>query len=335
MHPGKRGTSSSPVTDEGDGKAGTFVLEPVPPFDFPLSCSIFTGGDPQVRIYEGGIYRQATRVKGRLVLLLITSAGTVDQPEMRVRIAPGPISPGERKAAGHLVTSLFNLDLDLSLFARAVQGDPVMSAIAVCLRGLKPPRTATVFEALADSIIEQQISLAAAHSIGKRVTRALGDILEIGGGSYYAFPTPGRLAEASPEELRACGLSLRKAEYITGIARRIRDGDLDLENHGPGEDTGSIIRELSTLRGVGLWTAELAVLRGLSRLDAIPADDLGIRRSFSHYYQKSSRIDPDEARRIAEAWGEWKGLAAYYLLVAERVGIGIPDLKRGEESGFL
>jgi DNA-3-methyladenine glycosylase II len=74
-----------------------------------------------------------------------------------------------------------------------------------------------------------------------------------------------------------------------------------------------------------LWTAELAVLRGLSRLDAIPADDLGIRRLISRYYSKTSRIDTGEARRIAEAWGAWKGLAAYYLLVAEQVGIGIQD----------
>jgi DNA-3-methyladenine glycosylase II len=226
---------------------------------------------------------------------------------------------------GKAVTSLFNLDLDLSLFTKAVRDDPVMSALAARLRGLKSPRTATVFEALTDSIIEQQISLAAAHSIEKRVVRALGDTLEIGGETYYAFPTPARLAEATPEELRACGLSMKKAEYIIGIARRIRDGDLDLENYGPGKDTETIVGELSSLRGVGLWTAELAVLRGLSRLDAIPADDLGIRRSISRYYSKTSRIDTGEARRIAEAWGAWKGLAAYYLLVAEQVGIGIQD----------
>jgi DNA-3-methyladenine glycosylase II len=308
-------------------KNGTLVIDPVPPFDFDLSASIFSGGDPQIRSYRGGSFRQAIRINSRLILVTVTSNGTVDHPELQVRVAPGPILPEVLKGAGRVVTSLFNLDLDLSQFTAAVKDDPVMSAIAWRLRGLKPPKTATVFEALVDSIIEQQISLAAAHSIEKRVVRTFGDTFVWEGGEYYAFPTPGRLADTSPEELRACGLSQKKSEYILGIARGIRDGTLDIETHGPAEETETIIRGLSALRGVGLWTAELAALRGLSRLDAIPADDLGIRRSISRYYSRASRIDTGEARRIAGGWGKWKGLAAYYLLVAEQMGIEVPDLK--------
>jgi DNA-3-methyladenine glycosylase II len=304
------------------------VLSPVPPFDFGLSASIFTGGDPEIRSYTDGVFRQALRVEGRLGLVTVASEGTVDRPRVRVRVQPGPLLPGVLEAAGQAVTRLFNLDLDLTLFERAVRADPVMSAIARRLRGLKPPRTATVFEALVVSIIEQQISLSAAHSIERRVVRIFGDTLRLEGRTSYAFPTPDRLAEASPDELRACGLSGKKAEYLLGIARQVREGTLDLEKHGPAEETCAIVRELSALRGVGIWTAELAVLRGLSRLDAIPAEDLGIRRAISRYYSRESRVDTGEARRIAGAWGGWRGLAAYYLLVAERMGIGIagPDL---------
>ena len=312
-----------------DGEGDTLTLEPVPPFDFDLSASIFSGGDPQIRSYKEEAFRQVLRVNGNLVLVTVTSDGTVDLPKVKVQVRPGPVPVGILMDVGQAVTTLFNLGLDLSLFMKAVQDDLVMSALASRLRGLKSPRTATVFEALTDSIIEQQISLAAAHSIEKRVVRTFGDTLEIEGETYFAFPTPARLAEASPEELRTCGLSQKKAEYIIGIARRIRDGDLDLENYGPEKDTETVVRELSTLRGVGVWTAELAALRGLSRLDAIPADDIGIRRSISSYYSKTSRIDTGEARRIAEGWGAWKGLAAYYLLVAERLGIKVQDLAPG------
>jgi DNA-3-methyladenine glycosylase II len=321
LDPSRRGARGRPG---GDGD--TLTLEPVSPFDFDLSASIFSEGDPRIRSYREGAFRQVMRANGHLVLVTVTSDGTVDLPRVRVQARPRPIPTEGMKNVGKAVTTLFNLDLDLSLFMKAVQDDRVMSALASRLRGLKSPRTATVFEALTDSIIEQQISLAAAHSIEKRVVRTFGDTLEIDGETCFAFPMPARLAEASPEELRACGLSRKKAEYIIGIARRIRDGDLDLENYGPEKDTETIVRELSTLRGVGVWTAELAALRGLSRLDAIPADDIGIRRSISSYYSKTSRIDTGEARRIAESWGAWKGLAAYYLLVAERLGIGIQDL---------
>jgi len=326
MNQGRRRSSSA----RGPSAGGeSLELSPVPPFDFPLSAAIFSGGDPQIRSYSDGTFRQVLRDRERLFLAVVTGSGTVDDPVVHLRLGPGPVDRQAFRDAGDLVRRIFNLDLDISPFPAAVRDDPVMSAIARRLRGLKPPRTSTVFEALVDSIIEQQISLAAAHSIEKRVVRTFGDTLEWEGDEYYAFPAPVRLAEASPEELRACGLSLKKAEYIVGISRRIRDGGLDLENHGPGEDTETIVRELTNIRGVGLWTAELAALRGLSRLDAIPADDLGIRRSISNYYSRVSRIDTEEARRIAEAWGEWKGLAAYYLLVAERLGIGIPDVKIG------
>jgi DNA-3-methyladenine glycosylase II len=302
------------------------MLSPVPPFDFPLSASIFFGGDPQIRSYADGAFRQVIRVRGDLLLATVTSSGTVDEPGVRLRIDPGGI-PGEViREAGRIISTIFNLDLDLSLFVRAVRSDPVMSALARRLRGLKPPRTPTVFEALVDSIAEQQISLTAARSIEMRVIQTFGDTLGLEGRVYHAFPSPESLADATLGELRACGLSGKKAEYIQGIARQVRGGSLDLENHGPEEETQAIIRELTSIRGVGPWTAELAVLRGLSRLDAIPADDLGIRRSISLYYWRGSRIDTAEARQIAGAWGSWKGLAAYYLIVAERVGIGIGDL---------
>ncbi len=272
---------------EGEGEIMT--LKPVPPFDFGLSASIFSEGDPQIRSYREGAFRQVMRANGKLVLVTVTSGGTVDIPKLNVRVQPGPIPAGVVKNVGEAVTSLFNLNLDLSLFIEAVKGDPVMSALAIRLRGLKSPRTATVFEALTDSIVEQQISLAAAHSIEKRVVRTFGDTLDIEGETYYAFPPPARLGAAPVEELRACGLSQKKAEYIIGIARRIREGELDLESYGPEKDTGTIVSELSMLRGVGIWTAELAALRGLSRLDAIPADDIGIRRSISSYYSKASQ----------------------------------------------
>ncbi len=297
------------------------IIPAVPPFDFGLSASIFGEGDSDIRSCRGGIFRQAVRVEDRLVLLTVTPVGTVDSPEVRVTIRPGPVPPKVSNGAGKMVTLLFNLDLDLTPFERAVREDPVMSGIVRRLRGLKPPRTATLFEALVDSITEQQISLIAAHSMERKLIRTFGDRLTVDGQTYYAFPTPENLASASPDELRACGLSGRKAEYISGIARQVKDGTLELGRFGPGEETDGVIRELTAIRGVGTWTAELAALRGLARLDAIPADDLGIRRAISRFYSGGTRIDTREARRIAEAWGPWRGLAAFYLIIAERKGM--------------
>jgi DNA-3-methyladenine glycosylase II len=211
---------------------------------------------------------------------------------------------------------VFNAHLDVKPFYHAIRNDPVMAELSGKLRGLKNPATATVFQALFDSIIEQQISLNVAHVLQRRVIKAFGDVLVVDGNTYYAFPTPQRMALASLDSLRRCGLSRRKAEYITGIATRIAAQAEDLERLRQYGETQMILNSLCSLRGVGVWTAELTAIRGLNRLDVFPADDLGLRRWVAHYYCSGRTITSAQARGIAEQWGKWKGLAGYYLVVA-------------------
>ena len=75
------------------------------------------------------------------------------------------------------------------------------------------------------------------------------------------------------------------------------------------------------IRGVGRWTAELTILRGLHRADVFPADDVGVRRFIAQVYRNGETISPEKARVFAERWGAWKGFAAYYLEVADLLGI--------------
>jgi DNA-3-methyladenine glycosylase II len=298
-----------------------FRIKPVPPFNFDLSASIFSDGDARFHRYEGEKFWQVIRLKDRKALITLRSTGSVDAPEISIRIEPDRFSSDGARMAEEIVRRLFNLDLDLLPFYRAVADDGVMSLLTDRLRGLRSPTTQTVFEALVDSIIEQQISLKAAWSLQRRVIEAFGDVLRINDKAYYAFPRPEALAAAALQQLRGCGLSMRKAEYVRDLARLVADG-LDLEGFR-GYDDNSIIERLGTIRGVGVWTAELTLVRGMGRLDAIPADDLGIRRCISHYYCGDRMITGVEARRIAQAWKGWRGLASFYLLTAERLGVEV------------
>lgn len=159
-----------------------------------------------------------------------------------------------------------------------------------------------------------------ARVLETRVTRTFGDVLKVAHEIHYAFPTPQSLASASIMQLRECGLSLKKAEYIKNISKLVADEVLDLEKFRNYENTKEIVDELDDIRGIGVWTAELTAVRGVQKLDAIPADDLGLRRCIAHYYCDDKRISSNDARRIAEKWGQWKGLAGFYL-VAERLGV--------------
>jgi DNA-3-methyladenine glycosylase II len=114
---------------------------------------------------------------------------------------------------------------------------------------------------------------------------------------------------------------VRKAEYIQNAAKLIANGNLDLEAMKNEENPQRIIAELDEIRGIGVWTAELTMLRGMQRLDALPADGFGIRRVISRYYCGGKALKSAEAREIAKSWGRWKGLAAFYLIIAEVKGI--------------
>mgnify|MGYP006269905191 CR=1 FL=1 len=299
-----------------------FTITPVPPFDFDLSARIFRDGDEQIRKYDKGRYWQVIRVENRLVLVTVASVGSVDAPRLQVELkSNGEISAADRQTVEESIGSSLNLGLDLEAFYKEVKNDRVMSAIVGKLRGLKSPTTPTVFESLVSSIIEQQISLSLAHSMERKVVKAFGNAFTVNGKTYSACPTAERLASVTVEQLRQYGLSSRKAEYVIGVAKSIADGDLDLEGLKETEDTGAVIDRLLEIRGIGMWTAEMTALRGMHRIGELPADDIGLRRCIAHYYSKDRRISADEARQIARKWGKWKGLAAFYLIIAEHLGI--------------
>lgn len=298
-------------------------IKPLPPFDFGLSSLIFTGGDPQIRSYDGEKYWQVLRTNRKAALVIIRSTGTVDEPRLVVELkSKGELTPAEVAGTKRNISMLFNLDMDLKPFYKAVKDDRVMARVVKNLYGLKSPTTSTIFEALIDSITEQQISLIAAQGMQVKLIKAFGDRLAIDGGTYYAFPTPAKLAGAAPASLRACGLSGRKSEYVRDISTLVAAGELDLEKFRGYESNEGITEELCRIRGIGVWTAEMTMIRGLRRMDAIPADDIGLQADVSYFYRKGEKISSDELRGIAEGWGKWRGLAGYYLMVARRTGLG-------------
>jgi DNA-3-methyladenine glycosylase II len=302
--------------------AEKITLAPVPPFQFDLSAEIFANGDEQIRSFKNGKFRQVVRVNGTLVLVTVESLGTVDKPRLSAELkSANELLDEDKKKAEEVLCFIFNLDFDLMPFYEETKKDKTMACITRRLWGLKSPTTQTVFEALVDSIVEQQISLRVANTLENRLIKRFGDSLTVEDKVYYAYPTSENLAAASVEALRGCGLSQRKAEYIKEISGLVTEGKLDLEKFKKYNNTDEIIREMDAVRGIGVWTAELTMIRSMQKWDVLPADDLGLRRVIAHYYCKDEKITSAQARQIAKSWGRWKGIVAYYLVVAEMLGV--------------
>lgn len=299
------------------------TVKPLPPFSLELSANILSYEDRQIRFYENGRFIQPLRVGNNLILAVAESKGVLDDPVLHVQLnSTKELSEAEKAEAKKAICDFLNLNLDVSRFYEDVKHDVTLAKITQRLRGLRIPTAPTVYEALVDSIVEQQISIKVAKALEAKIIKKFGAALHLDE-VYYEYPTPQAIASASIAELRGCGLSQRKAEYILGVSKLVKEGHLNLEKFRQYEKVDAIIKELDAIRGVGVWTAELTVLRSMNKWSALPADDFGIRRVISHYYCQDKKISSSQAREIAQAWGNWKGLAAFYLIAAEALGVTV------------
>ncbi len=160
------------------------------------------------------------------------------------------------------------------------------------------------YSELVTSIVGQQLSIKAAAAIWGR-------IIELAGGQA---PTPQQLIDASPEKLRAAGLSGPKVNYVKDLAEHILDGRLDMKHIAslPNEE---ILSQLTAVKGIGDWSAHMFMLFGLGRLDILPWGDLGIRKAAMSIYKLKEMPDRTRLEAIAKKnkWRPYESVASWYL----------------------
>jgi DNA-3-methyladenine glycosylase II len=291
----------------------TFSFFPPPPFDFERSAGMhgrFRKNLPDV--YENGVYKRVLHVDKKPVLVSVSSKGTVDRPRLTVEIHPRLLTK-ETKSLRKLLNVMFAPSFDFNGFYSVAKKDRLMHAIVKHLRGLRPVSPPTLFEALIIAITEQQISLDAAISIRSRLVQKYGDRMTLDGGEFYAFPTPAALAETSPKKIRAVGLSMNKARYVSELSNKVAKGELNLEELREMNDECAIT-ELTKIKGVGQWTAEYALIRGMGRVNSLPADDLGIQRAVSRAYFNGKKISSKTVRKALAKFAPYSGIAAFFLM---------------------
>ena len=157
------------------------------------------------------------------------------------------------------------------------------------------------FNTLARAIVGQQISVAAAQAVWNRVLAA--SKKKVNPKNILALPV---------EELRAAGLSGRKVEYIRDLADHFDSGRLHASQWKDMDDE-SVIRELSDIRGIGRWTAEMFLIFSLVRPNILPLDDVGLIKAISLNYFSGEPVSRHEAREVAANWAPWRTVATWYM----------------------
>jgi len=225
----------------------------------------------------------------------------------------------KKRALAELMTQakfVWGLDDEVEGLDASIASDRDMAPLVERFGVLRIVRAPDLYEAVFVAIIGQQVSVRAAQSIRRRLMQNMGTRVTVrdsrGIENHYLYPTAQQLIEAGESALRKQGLSRQKSTYLLEVANRAAAGELDRERFTALSDEGAI-RRLCEIKGVGRWTAEIVLMRGLGRTDVFPAGDLGLQMALQELRGMRKRPSENALRKIADRWAGWRSYAAFYL----------------------
>jgi DNA-3-methyladenine glycosylase II len=195
------------------------------------------------------------------------------------------------------------LDRELKAAFRHLRGcDPVLASVIERVGPCELRATRNHFQVMLETIVSQQLSTLAARAIYARVAAAMG------GGS----PRPTRLLALSDAQLLACGLSRSKAVYVRNVARSFAETGYDRRRLARMSDE-EVAEALTSIKGVGAWSAHMFLIFALNRLDVFPIGDLGLRKAMMTRYRLRTSVSPRRLDRIAEPWRPYRTVGTLYM----------------------
>ena len=291
-----------------------FAMDPVPPFRLDLSAwALRRRPGNAIDRWDGTWYRRALALAEGPVGVSIRQAVEPMAATVTITVTGGRAGAGVENEVRAHVERMLGMQVDLSGFYVMAAADSLIGPLAARLKGLKPPRFPTVFEGLVNAVACQQLSLESGLSVLNRLAAAHGQAVEQEQTSLRTFPGPSDLVGLDPQALRDVGFSRRKAATILGLSRLVVSGQLDLEGLERLSDDEAVAC-LTSLDGIGRWSAEYVLLRGLGRLHVFPGDDVGARNNLPRLGFEPP-LDYAAVKRAVSRWQPFAGMVYFHLLV--------------------
>jgi DNA-3-methyladenine glycosylase II len=291
----------------------TFNVPTTQPFAFDLALGYLRGSPSRIveRLSERSYHRPMT-INGIAAVLTVEPAEE-NGDALQITLRGDAISAGAEGVARSIVQRVFATSADLQpLLASLPRHDQFGQELINGFRGLRPVLLPDLFETITWAIIGQQINVIFAAKCKRAFVERFGTRFDLDGEPWMLFPTPEQVVEINEEQLAEIQFSRQKSRYILNLAREIVDGRLDLDallTMAP----DAAQERLQQLTGIGRWTAEYVLMRGIGHPDVIPAGDGGLRRIVGQRYRMGRLASEEEVRAIAEPWAGWRSYFAFYL----------------------
>lgn len=223
-----------------------------------------------------------------------------------------PIEKWKREEVVNYIYEWFDLNNDLTSFFEMAKTDPLLKMPAQKFYGLRVIGIPDLFEALCWGVLGQQINLSFAYSLKRQFVEKYGDSVEWNGKKYWVFPSYEQIAQLTPTDLADIKMTVKKSEYIIGIAKLMADGALSREqlmNMSFKDAEKSLLK----IRGIGPWTANYVLMRCLRFQTAFPIDDVGLINSIKLIRNMDRKPTKDEIVELSCPWKNWESYATFYL----------------------
>jgi DNA-3-methyladenine glycosylase II len=294
-----------------------FSLDPVPPFRLDLTVwTLRRRPINAVDLWDGKTYRRGLMFGNRPVEIAVIHNGST----LEISVVGARLTSSMTSAVTTVLQRMLGTQVDLRAFYDFAVQDAQLNRLVHRFRGAKPPRFPSIFEALVNGISCQQLSLTVGITLLNRLAEHCG---LAAGSSLYCFPRPQDLVKITPAEFRRLGYSANKSRALLELSDAIVDGRLNLETLVERDDQ-EITRVLLEMRGIGRWTAEYALLRGVGRIDLFPGDDVGARNNLARWLKLRTPLDYARVSRVLKKRKRYAGLLYFHLL-----------LDRLDEAGYL
>lgn len=300
----------------------TGTLTPTPPFDFAKSLAFLGEFPPTLNEQTVSAYTltKSVFVAGQCVAFQLRSVGTVEKPRLAYTLwAKQAIDDATHQAAQDRIAFFLSLAEDLKPFYVLAQKDKLFTPVIQHLYGLHQVKFLTPFENACWAVLSQRAPISIAQQMKQAIVEKFGDHLSVDGTAYWAFPDAARLAVVAPDELAALIRNERKATYLSAVARKF---DSVSEEYLRTSGYAEVRQWLLNIKGIGEWSADFILLRGLGRMEQLHVQSKSIfeRRlgeAVGKVYARGKPMNGEAILKIAERYGEWQGYWAYYLRTAE------------------
>ena len=295
----------------------TLTLTPTPPFDFEQTLNFvrtFRARNyerhPASEQIKGGALQRVVSVDDEPVFFRVKSTGTVEEPRLEATLYAESLTDDLVSAAADRIRFFLSLDDDLTPFYTLAQSDPAFSKVVQNLYGYHSFKVLTPFEAACWALIQQRTPNSFAHLTMKRLSESFGKRLELEAVTYRAFPEATQMLDNPEKRVLEATNNTRKTERFLDLIKVFATADEDFLRTAP---YAEVSKWLTNIKGIGAWSIDFIMLRGLGRYERTPWTDTGLLDAVSSVYTQGLTISQGSARELAERYGWYQGLWAHYL----------------------